>query len=167
MDAEYGNAQSGVINIVTKSGSENYTGSLQMRSDKLRDATSFNESYYSISFGGPEPITSRALPDIGIDIPGRLSFFISSYFSQDDGPFNYNNNDFYHPIQREVKAQGALGDLFGFSYRDRLSNAFTFNGKVRYDHSSSDQISYAYRANFERTTTIAMCEKSCRLIAAK
>jgi outer membrane receptor protein involved in Fe transport len=148
MDAEYGNAQSGVINIVTKSGSENYTGSLQVRNDKLRNATSFNESYYSVSFGGPEPLTSRALPEMGIDIPGKLTFFISSDFSQDDGPFNYNNNDFYHPIQRDIQMQGVLGDIFRFSYHDRLSNAFTFNGKMRYDYSSSDQISYAYRANF-------------------
>ncbi len=69
-DAEFGNAQSGVINIITKSGSESYTGSLQYRNDNFHNSTSFNEKYYSFSFGGPEPISSKIFPN-----EGKIPFF--------------------------------------------------------------------------------------------
>ncbi|MBS4029531.1 MAG: TonB-dependent receptor [Ignavibacteriales bacterium] len=147
-DAEFGNAQSGVISIITKSGSERYTGSFQYRTDKMFDQTSFNEKYYSLSFGGPEPIFSQLLPLSGINPEGNLTFFLSSDFSQNDGPFTYNQNSFYNPLHRQVRMRGFLGDVLGFGYQDFLSNSFTFNGKVRYDYSGSDQVSYAYRASF-------------------
>ena len=34
-DADLGNAQSGVVNIVTKSGSDHYSSALQYRTDKV------------------------------------------------------------------------------------------------------------------------------------
>src|SRR2546425_3807570 len=51
-DADYGNAQSGVVNIVTKSGGDHYTASAQFRTDRVA-ATNTNENYSSFSFGGP------------------------------------------------------------------------------------------------------------------
>ncbi|MBM4166024.1 MAG: TonB-dependent receptor [Ignavibacteria bacterium] len=147
-DAEFGNAQSGVISISTKSGSENYTGSVQMRSDRINDETSFNEKYYSLTFGGPEPLFTTILPSVGIEPTGNLTFFITSDFSQNDGAYNYQKNGFFNPLRREVKMRGFFGDVLGFRYFDYLSNSFTFNGKIKYDYNGSDQISYAYRASF-------------------
>ena len=58
-DADYGNAQSGIVNIVTKSGTDKYTGSVQFRTDRA-GATNQNESYSSFSFatGGTAVCTS-------------------------------------------------------------------------------------------------------------
>ncbi len=137
MDAEYGNAQSGVITIITKSGSDNFTGSLQIRDDGMNNATSFNEKYYSISFGGP----------IAKFESQKLTFFISSDFNQSDAPYNFINNSFYNPLRRTVQIQGSLGNFLKLSYYDKLSNEFTFNGKLRYDVNGSDQFSYSYRTN--------------------
>ncbi|MBI4810129.1 MAG: TonB-dependent receptor, partial [Ignavibacteriales bacterium] len=148
-DADYGNAQSGIINIVTKSGSERYTGSIQGRTDRLFGDNQ-NEAYSSFSFGGPEPFTKYVIPGFGVDVPGSLTFFLSADMNRSDGPYRYVHNEFYNPIERKVQLNGFLGGLLnglGFKFRDNQSNSFTFNTKLKYDISGNDQVSYGYRAS--------------------
>lgn len=148
-DADYGNAQSGIVNIVTKSGSEKYSGSVQYRTDKLA-ATNQDEVYSSFSFGGPEPLTKYLLPDLGMKIPGSLTFFVSTDVDRNNGPYNYVSNGFYNPIERKVELNGLLGGVLnglGFKFRDDQSNSFTFDTKLRYDISGNDQVSYRYSAS--------------------
>jgi len=150
-DADYGNAQSGIVNIVTKSGSDKYTSSLQYRTDKLQ-ASNQNEIYSSFAFGGPEPITKYLMPSLGIAIPGTLTFFFNADIDRGDGPYQYVHNEFYNPVQRNVVFSGFLGGLMnglGFTYRDDQKNTFTFNSKLRYDPSGSDQIFYTYRSSLQ------------------
>jgi len=149
-DAEYGNAQSGVINIITKSGSEKYVGAMQYRTDRFASSNSFNESYISFNIGGPEPITSYLLPMAGIKIPGSMTFFVNTDFNQNDGPYNYEQNEFFNPLYRKVQFGGFLGDLLsglGFKYRDYLNNGFTFDLKLKYDLTGTDQLTYGYRTS--------------------
>ncbi|MBI5476915.1 MAG: TonB-dependent receptor [Ignavibacteriales bacterium] len=148
-DADYGNAQSGIINITTKSGSEKYSGSMQYRTDKL-NADNQNETYSAFSFGGPEPLTKYVLPGFGLKIPGALTFFISTDVSRSDGAYQYVHNEFYNPIERKIELNGFLGGLLnglGFRFRDNQRNSFTFNSKLKYDISGNDQISYGYRGS--------------------
>jgi outer membrane receptor protein involved in Fe transport len=148
-DADYGNAQSGIINIVTKSGGDRYTGSVQYRTDKIAK-TNQNEWYSSISFGGPEPISKYLLPGLGVDLPGNLTFFLSADVSKRDGAYNFIKNEFYNPLERRVELNGFLGGLMnglGFRYSDNQNNSFTFNSKLKYDISGEDQVSYGYRAS--------------------
>lgn len=149
LDAEYGNAQSGVVNITTKSGGEDYSSSLQYRTDGITN-NSFNERYYAGSLGGPEPITSKLLPLLGAQIPGKMSFFANATFNQYDGPFPFTQDAFYHPLQRKVRFAGFLGkvlDGLGFNYDDKQTNEFAFNTKVSYFVGDNDQFAYSYRAN--------------------
>ncbi len=148
-DADYGNAQSGIINIVTKSGGDRYTGSVQYRTDKIA-TTNQNEWYSSLSFGGPEPISKYVLPGLGVDLPGDLSFFVSADVSKADGAFNFVKNQFYNPLERRVELNGFLGGILnglGFRYQENQHNSFTFNTKLKYDISGEDQVSYGYRAS--------------------
>jgi len=148
-DADYGNAQSGIINIVTKSGGDKYSGSMQYRTDKIA-TTNQNEWYSSFSFGGPEPISKYLLPGLGVDLPGDLTFFMSADISKRDGAFNFIKNEFYNPLERRVELNGFLGGLMnglGFRYSDNQNNSFTFNSKLKYDISGEDQVSYGYRAS--------------------
>ena len=148
-DADYGNAQSGIVNIVTKSGGDRYTGSVQYRTDQIA-ATNQNEWYSAVSFGGPEPISKYVLPGLGVDLPGDLSFFVNADVSKRDGAYNYVENEFYNPLQRRVEISGLLGGLMnglGFTYTENQNNSFTFNTKLRYDISGEDQVSYGYRAS--------------------
>lgn len=149
LDAEFGNAQSGVVNITTKSGSETYSATLQYRTDGITD-NGFNERYYSANVGGPEPITAYLLPALGATIPGKLTFFMSATFNQLDGPYDFSRGTFYNPLKRKVRFGGFFGDVLnglGFNYDDKQSNDFSFNTKLSYGIGDNDQFSYSYRAN--------------------
>lgn len=121
--AEYGNAQSGVINIVTREGGRDYTGSMSwngndwqtlgLASDWTWGGTSveepeewrwsnvspFSEARTNLeaTLGGPEPFTSYLLPAIGLDVPGDMRLFFSGEFLQtgggQDGRYGYGFND--------------------------------------------------------------------------
>lgn len=148
-DADYGNAQSGIISISTKSGGEKYTGSFQYRTDKLSNQNQ-NERYSSGSFGGPEPVTAYLLPSMGVTIPGTLTFFISADMDRADGPYNFVENSFYNPILRKAEFNGFLGGILnglGFNFHDNQKNTFSLNSRFRYDPTKTDQVSYRYTAS--------------------
>jgi outer membrane receptor protein involved in Fe transport len=90
--AEYSNAQSGVVNIITKEGGSNYSGKLRYRTSALgaeADAGDANERVgfslndhhrlqdLEFSFGGPVPL----LP---------FTFFVSGQTRSDLGRFNHD-----------------------------------------------------------------------------
>lgn len=110
--AEYGNAQSGVINIVTREGGNRYTGSLDWNGNnwqKLGLASDwhwggidpdnpdepwqwanvgpFSEARFNLegTLGGPEPLTSYLLPAIGLDVPGEMNMFFSGEWLETGG----------------------------------------------------------------------------------
>ncbi|MEA1996986.1 MAG: carboxypeptidase regulatory-like domain-containing protein, partial [Gemmatimonadota bacterium] len=73
--AEYGNAKSGVINIVTKEGTELYTGNVRFRTDGIMPQSSdfgFNE--LSGSLGGPVPLVPYAYFHASADAQGRADW---------------------------------------------------------------------------------------------
>ncbi len=153
-DADYGNAQSGIINIVTKSGgADRYSGSAQFRTDRLA-ATNQNEAYSAFSIGGPEPITHYLLTGLGAKIPGTITLFASADMDRSDGAYTFVHNEFYNPVQRRIELNGFLGGLMnglGFRYLDNQNNNFTFNSKLKYDISGDDHVSYGYRASLSST----------------
>ena len=77
-NAEYGQAMSGIIDIQTKEGADHFSGGLQYKTDQLF-ADGFNTDIFQADLSGPEPITGKALPKIGVHVPGELSFFLSGY----------------------------------------------------------------------------------------
>jgi len=148
LDAEYGNAQSGIINIITREGGEAYNASVQYRTDGITDA-SFDERYYAVNFGGPEPITSELLPLLGLKV-GKTSFFVSGTFAQSNGPYDFNTTQFYHPARRKIRIGGIFGNLLrglGFEYLDKQTNEFSFNSKITHTLGENDQLAFSYRAN--------------------
>ena len=61
-DAEYGDALSGIINIVTKEGGIKHTGTFNYFTDEMfygSDKLNFGYNRYDISLGGPIPLHSR------------------------------------------------------------------------------------------------------------
>jgi len=111
-NAEYGNAMSGVVNIITKEGNPTkYSGNLVWRTNdlgfgKLNEFVySYNKDRIEFNISGPEPITTNLLPRIGLDIPrsNRLSFFFSYTQENDDGEMYNRVWDFdKHIFKREI-----------------------------------------------------------------
>ena len=52
--AEYGHVASGIVNVVTKSGTDDYHGTFDMVTDNLF-GDSYDHNFYSLDFGGPIP----------------------------------------------------------------------------------------------------------------
>ncbi|KAA3659502.1 MAG: TonB-dependent receptor, partial [Calditrichaeota bacterium] len=82
-NAEYGQAMSGIINIVTKEGGENYSGNLEMyvgdyasmHDDIFWNIKSFNPTYSSeFSLSGPVPVLGN-----------KMTFFASGRFYDTEG----------------------------------------------------------------------------------
>ncbi|MBN1349781.1 TonB-dependent receptor [candidate division KSB1 bacterium] len=108
--AEYGNVQSGVVNMVLKEGGTDYSGSLRYKTNDFGD-DDFNRNFIGdyttlldkkdnkaqtasiknpeqlknleYSFGGPEPITKYLLKGV----PGTANFFISGELYDSQGQF--------------------------------------------------------------------------------
>jgi outer membrane receptor protein involved in Fe transport len=52
---EYGHVQSGIVNVVTKSGGDKYSGTAEAVTDQVYD-----QNWYSFDFGGPVPLIEKA-----------------------------------------------------------------------------------------------------------
>lgn len=152
-NAEYGQAQSGVVNVVTREGSRTeYSGRLSYSTDKFAGSNrdySFNTDRYDFSLGGPEPIT-RALLGRGREgsEAGYLTFFVSTsgYFSNTGTPFPELQSDYdflknrFDPDTTNYRGWVSPGDFLLQSdlsnstqlFSLRQSNKFTSNAKLAY-----------------------------------
>lgn len=99
-NAEYGQAMSGIVDVKTKEGSEDFHASISYKRDNLglfdkdtpvigglsrNSPNSFNTDILEMSMYGPEPVTQLLLPALGVKLPGALYFFVNGYmFISDD-----------------------------------------------------------------------------------
>ncbi len=87
--AEYGNAQSGVVNVVTKDGGPVFQGTVRYSTSALggwgsslsHDEVEENRHNPEIALGGPVPFTKA------LKIPGNLRYFLSGWYESTDGRF--------------------------------------------------------------------------------
>ena len=70
--AEYGSSMSGIVNVVTKDGGENYSGNLRYKSDKLSSSSQYykNSNIWDLTFGGP--------------IWKKINFYLTGYLNNRD-----------------------------------------------------------------------------------
>ena len=82
-NAEYGQAMSGIINIRLKEGRDKFEGSIKYLSDHWGAATGafehFNSDRFEMNLGGPSPLLELMAPRLGLDLPGKFSFFANAY----------------------------------------------------------------------------------------
>ncbi len=108
MDAEYGNAQSAIVNVSTREGGRTFNGQVRYMTDDFgrKDKTYTNYDRLSIGFGGPTPVKD-------------LTYYISGQATFTDGE-NWTIAD------REEHT--FLNDLIKFT--DRLSHSYNIQGKL-------------------------------------
>ncbi|MGE5846941.1 MAG: TonB-dependent receptor, partial [Ignavibacteria bacterium] len=138
-NAEYGQAQSGIINIVTKEGGQQYTGSI----------STYLGSYYTNAneYINLNSIRPSSLLDVQAQfngpIPGLsfLGFFLSGRYFKDDG-YIYGNriynigdsSDFSSPLSSEWYTN-PTGDSAFVSMNS--STSYSFQGSLKYQLSSA------------------------------
>jgi len=126
LDAQYGNAQSGVVNVSTKEGGSVFTGEIRYLTDDYgaRDKTYDNFDRVSVGFGGP--------------------FFVRdmTYFLSLDGTFT---DTYLKTTERRSRYR-----LFDFiSLGNRQSNDTKFQGKLAYNISSNYKLTAEYVQNHQ------------------
>lgn len=87
--AEYGDVTSGVVAVKTRDGGDVYEGSFSHKRDNLgsnvqSNGANFFSDIYELSIGGPGILAEKILPELGLNIPGRLSFYVTGQLSISD-----------------------------------------------------------------------------------
>ena len=135
--AEYGQAQSGVVNISTRSGGQTTSGGVEYNTDRLEIlGESENTDYAAAYLGGPEPITHTILPWLGITFPGEMSYFLSGNFALTNTPYD-NHRD-----------RGSFR-LLGFNITERQDNEKNLNAKLNWDVSGEHRIALSYHGSWK------------------
>ncbi len=156
--AEYGNAQSGVINIVTKDGDPFYSGKLEYNTDHLI-GSGRNSDVVKFALGGPIwPLGSD-------DLRERLTFYINGGGEWLDGRLkDYYIADpmsdyvFYDSLQAtnrqlleyEYPVNNPYADrksILGIDLGNRNSNAYNVNLKTKYVLNPTQRITLAARGD--------------------
>jgi outer membrane receptor for ferrienterochelin and colicin len=108
-NAEYGNSMSGIVNIVTKDGGQNYSGSLNLWSGDY--ISGHNDVWYNIGKVTPTANTNIEASLSG-PIPGlgdKLSFFATGRFYKNDGYFygirKFTPHRYFTPVERPDSGQ--------------------------------------------------------------
>lgn len=138
-NAEYGQATSGIVNVKTREGGENYSGYLSFKTDNLGNKSSyhvFNTDILEANLSGPEPITSYFLPAFGLKLPGRVSFFGSFYGGVSDGI----TQGYYKPTAKQLYSS----TFYGTKFAPRAENNWFVLGKISYLISPTMKLVYSY-----------------------
>lgn len=118
-DAEYGEANSAIVKVVTKEGAAEWAGSLRYKTDNLSpDAVSYNSDFAEFSLQGPEPITSYLFPALGLDLPGdKMTWIVTA-----SGDVRDTHTPFTLKVQPDM-------DLLGLSMQNRFRNNLQLHSK--------------------------------------
>ncbi len=136
-NAEYGEAQSGVVNITTRTGSDKHIGGFEYQNDNFKFlGEDYQTQYGTLFLGGPEPITRYLLPAIGIHAPGKLYYFLNATLNMTNTP--YNNHRTRHQI-----------NLFGINLKEEQNNSATITSKINWDISKNSKIIASYNGSWK------------------
>jgi CarboxypepD_reg-like domain/TonB-dependent Receptor Plug Domain len=138
-NAEYGQATSGVVNVRTREGGNQFHGSISYKKDNFGNTSSshvFNIDILEANLSGPELITSLILPAIGINLPGEFSFFGNFYGGISDG--------ITQGYIKESAEQVYSSTFYGTRFAPRAENSWFWMGKLTYKYSPTLKFNYSY-----------------------
>lgn len=154
--AEYGNAQSGIVNIVSKDGSERYEGKLESTTDHLfTDGSNMDEIKFAL--GGP------VIPFISQEFSQKFTFFMNGagawtdsrfrdyYVSDPNKELKYISSATYDPYDPYESRDETLG----FEIGDRNYNDYNINLKTKYTVSPTLNFTLALRGDRSVSTPFA------------
>jgi outer membrane receptor protein involved in Fe transport len=158
LPAEYGNAQAGVFNIITKDGSEFFSGKLEASSDHLVNDGS-NDDNIKFLFSGPVMFW-LGNNDRDRELKNKLTFFFNAtgdwydgryhdlYGGDPDDLFNYDNRNLLVGKTYDAYDQYAgRDDVLGFDVGNRNYNSYTYNFKTTYQYDKRRKVTIAVRGD--------------------
>lgn len=131
-NAEYGQAQSGVVNITTRSGSNDFEGGIEYKRDYSGDfVRSHNSEYVSVYSGGPLRFTKRH------NFLGKINYFISVNLRRGDGALNLNREN------------GTLSLFDIIDINQRQDNISNINTKLSWELSERAKFVLSYHGSWK------------------
>ena len=143
-NAEYGQATSGVVNVKTREGGENFNGYFSYKRDNLGNKNSdhvFNLDNIEANLSGPEPITKFILPELGLYLPGELSFFASFYSGLSDGITQAYNKSTAPRLNSSI--------FYGTRFAPREENSHYGLAKLTYRISPTMKLVYSFNESVD------------------
>lgn len=88
--AEYGDVTSGVVSVKTRNGGDTYEGSFSHKRDNfgsnvMDHQANYFQDIYEFSIGGPGVLAEKILPKLGLDLPGKITFYATAQVALEDG----------------------------------------------------------------------------------
>lgn len=130
-DAEFYGATSGVVEIQTREGHADYTGSAVYRNDHFLGSSGFNTDQLELTLSGPEKATSSLFKSMGL--PGQTYFF---------GSGNFLLTDTYLPYSRHLYST----TFSGTSLAPRSDNEYSTLLKWSWQLTPLVKLSFAHSA---------------------
>jgi outer membrane receptor protein involved in Fe transport len=151
-DAEYGNVQSAVINLVTKEGSSKTTsGYFEFLTDDFGthklNKYSFNSDRLEFSLSGPDPFfTTRFLPALGIKFLGeKVAYFVSGTVNKTDT--YYEVNEYASPLTAK---EFRVDRILGFDVPERMNNEYSSLLKLTYKAAPDKKLVFSAKGTWDR-----------------
>ncbi len=155
--AEYGNAQSGVVNIITKEGDSYYSGKLEYSTDRYI-GDSRNEDAIKFAIGGP------VVPFGSDDLRNNFTFYLNGGGNWQDGrlrkyakgnpnadfvldgvPLLENEYPSVDPFSERKKLFGS--DFLDIDFGNRFYNSYNVNFKTKYQIDDLQKVTFAARGD--------------------
>lgn len=139
-NAEYGQAMSGIINVRTRDGGDTYRSYLSYKSDKIGFSDGhqnyLNTDIVEFTLGGPEFLTQKLMPALGINFPWRITVFANFYMGISDG-LEYG---------RTGKRADQLysSTFYGTRFAPRQNNTWSWLGKANLQFSTTQRLEYTH-----------------------
>lgn len=150
-NAEYGQAMSGIINIKLKKGRDRYSGSVKYSSDNLgltKDVLNHvNSDRVEFNLGGPSLVLEKLLPRLGLDLPGKFSFFLNGYGKTYDSNLPTATRLYPHRYWSLSGISDAAADGFMNQLAPRENNDWHFLAKLNWDISGQMNLAVSYDAS--------------------
>jgi len=131
-NAEYGRAQSGIVNIITKAGTQDFHADLVYKSDNHGFGNSENNDYLYFNLSGPDLIVNKFLELFGLRITTKPTLFIG---------LNGNITDTY----LNMGAHNPKVDVLGLKLNSRQSNNYNWNAKYIFNPFKKITLKLGYR----------------------
>ena len=148
--AEYGNAQSGIVNIVTRSGSRDYSGKIEFNSDHLFSGVdNTNSDVVKFALGGPVfgPFSSAMREKFTFFFNGAANWYDGRYKDHYSSDPNEELEYLFQPSFTPRNPYEGREQFIEFDLGDRNYNAYNINLKTKYVFNPTQNITLAVRGD--------------------
>lgn len=150
--AEFGNAQSGVINIVTKDGDPFFSGKLEYNTDHII-GEGRNSDVLKFAIGGP------IVPFASQDLKERLTFYFNGagdwadgrfkdvYVTDPNADYSIDGNTILEAEYPAYNPYEGRDSFMGIDLGNRNYNNYNVNLKTKYDLNPAQKFTFAVRGD--------------------